>query len=80
VKIIIKTCKTAEQYAEDLAEAFIALANAGVDFMSDHVDCNEIYVDHKYRKEFYKLDLTRPKIQHQILCRKPRNQIKKVIH
>lgn len=45
-------------------------------------EIKEIYIDEldcDYQTELYKLNFQRPKIQHQVLDRKPRNLIKKII-
>ncbi len=45
----------------------------------EEFDWSAYYDALKKRKAIYKLDFTRPKIQHQVLCNKPRNMIRKII-
>ncbi len=83
---------TAEQFAISLkgfAEAISVMADAfmkafgWVKELSDFItqfDFNEINHIRKSRKMLYKLDFSRPRIQHQVVNRKPRYLIKKIIH
>lgn len=36
-------------------------------------------LEQEERRQLFKLDFTRPKIQHQVLCRQPRHAIRKII-
>lgn len=36
-------------------------------------------LERESKREIYKLDFKRPKIEHQVMCRKPKHQVKKII-
>lgn len=43
----------------------------------EKVDLEEM--DREWKRNLHKIDFSRPKIQHQVMCRKPKNLVKKII-
>ena len=60
--------------------AFTELIESAFEVLKPLVEAvSEFEIENENRKELYKLDFQRPRIQHQVLNRKPRNLIKKII-
>lgn len=79
-----QVAESLKRIAEFFADAFKAYQKAfGLllelqDFV-ERIDFDEIYSLQKEKRELHKLKFERPRIQHQVLERKPRHLIKKII-
>jgi hypothetical protein len=51
----------------------------GLNAIVEHVNFKEFFNENKHKRELYKRDFTKLKVQHQVLNRKPRYLVKKVI-
>lgn len=81
--------KKIKEALESLAQIFTNILNAFKEAIEplwrsfieivEHVDFDEFFTENKNKRELYKMDFTKPKVQHQVLNRKPRYLVKKVI-
>lgn len=64
--------EAARNYYEQLEESVFLVVQTVDDYLKAEAD-------RKRRRALYKIDFTRPAVQHQVINRKPKNLIKKVI-
>lgn len=79
IVIVERFSKVAQEIVTALSKAFepvIKLFRQVADYLEES-DLGE--VDREHKRELHKLNFTRPNIRHQVLERKPRNLIKKII-
>ena len=61
------------------AEMFEEMKPCVIELFENIKEFHEKEAERDYHRELYKLDFKRPEIKHQILCRKPRHLVKKII-
>lgn len=64
---------------ENLANELYSFAQSVAEIFSVTNELLAEEIDRECKREMHKLDFTRPKIQHQVLCRKPK-LVRKIIH
>lgn len=73
-----ESLKRIAEFFVNAFKAFKKIWDKLTDFV-EQIDFDEIYSQQKEKRELYKLNFKRPRIQHQVLDRKPRHLIKKII-
>lgn len=81
-KKIIEALKSLAQIFTNMLNAFkeaIDPLRKGLIDIVEQVDFDDFFNENKHKRKLYKMDFTKPKVQHQVLNRKPRYLVKKVI-
>lgn len=81
-KKIIEALKSLAQIFTNMLNAFKEAIDPlwkGLIDIVEQVDFDDFFNENKHKRELYKMDFTKPKVQHQVLNRKPRYLVKKVI-
>jgi len=62
-----------------IAEMFGEIKPSIIELFENVKEFHKKEAERDYYRELHKLDFTRPSIKHQIICRKPRHLVKKII-
>ena len=62
-----------------LTEMFNEMKACSIELFENIKDFHEKEAEREYHRALHKLDFTRKKIAHQVMCRKPKHLVKKII-
>lgn len=79
IRAIKSFATAAESTAKAISECWAILKSNAQEIheLLNQMDFEEM--DREWKRDLHKLDFTRPRIHHQVTCRKPRNLNKKII-